>query len=147
MEGVDVWDNALLERFSRQILVAELDFAGSERLLRSRATVGGSGPGPEWLGRYLAGAGMTVDRASPDGRIWVNGEAWGQADDDGGGTVLALGGPRPVQWPQDPVRAVDLASQLAVLLMARIGAERSLSRLPWPPCEDDERLDSRSKRP
>lgn len=73
-------DDAQVERYSRQIVLAEIGPRGQARLLGSRVAVTATGPAAEHVVAYLAGAGVGtlvvpralvpfIDPAHPDVRI------------------------------------------------------------------------------
>lgn len=103
--GYAMWDDVTLERFARQVLVEEIDFAGTERLWATEVAVGGAGPGPEWFARYVAGAGARVVRRDEPGLL-VDGVPW----PEGG----------PVLWPEDPGAALGTAARLATALIRSV---------------------------
>jgi hypothetical protein len=106
-----MWDNLILERFARQVLVEEIDFAGTERLWATEVAVGDSGAGPEWFARYMAGAGARVVPSDTPG-LAVDGAPWPSSG--------------PIAWPSDPGAALKTAARLAVgLIRAVASAGRS----------------------
>lgn len=116
-----MWDDRRLEWFSRELLVRELDFAGTERLLAATAEVGGAGPGPDWLARYLAAAGPAVARvADPDRLSWNR--ARYHIEMDGAGAWWLVRGPGRTEWPGSSAAALRVAALTAALAIKWIGA-------------------------
>lgn len=124
-----MWDNAMLERYSRQILVQEIDFAGTERLIQGDLLVGGQGPGPDWLARYAGGAGMRVRRQKAVA-LEILGEPWTIRCRADGAYWLEIG-TGPPDWPHDPPKALTLASRIAIHIIRRVGANRAEKVTAW----------------
>src|SRR5581483_3943036 len=59
-----VLTNAQVQRYARQILVAQIGRAGQERFLESRVVIAGQGMAQETAAEFLAAAGVGIDRTS-----------------------------------------------------------------------------------
>ncbi len=66
-------DDALLDQYSRQILLDDVGYDGQELLLRTTVEVEGLEPFRGWAQRYLAAAGLQVSVAPEPGESFPNG--------------------------------------------------------------------------
>lgn len=124
-----MWDNAMIERYSRQILVREIDFAGSERLLASEVTVGGEGVGPVWLRHYLAGAGISVIEA--DRPILQVGPRPLRVESRGDQGFWLVEGEGESEWPGSPAAAMVAGARLGVFIIRQLSQAEGAGKAGW----------------
>ncbi|MCL6563919.1 MAG: hypothetical protein K6U87_13025 [Firmicutes bacterium] len=84
----------LIDQYSRQILLPEVDYQGQERLLQAQVEVAGPEPWRSWLARYLRAAGVAVrELTGPTDQLTVEGggRRWQRALTPGPAALTALG--------------------------------------------------------
>lgn len=84
----------LIDQYSRQILLPEVDYEGQERLLQAQVDVLGPDPWRGWLARYLRAAGVKVRELTGSAdqlAVEAGGRRWGRALTPGPGALTALG--------------------------------------------------------
>lgn len=119
----------MIERYSRQILVREIDFPGNERLLAAEVTVGSQGFGPTWLVSYLRGAGIPV--VEIDAAVLRVGSRSLHIESRDGQGLWLVEGEGESEWPEAPASALVVASRLAVFIIRELSQAEGAGTAAW----------------